>query len=181
MSLQLIFVVETNKKCKSDWIYIKETIDCFYQYDQTRVKLNVVYMDGKGKYRKKEKEIKSLMDQYNSQSVNNHSKVIYCFDCDDYEKNPECISFLKEVKQYCQDNAYEFVWFCKDIEHVYLGKQVDDCQKQKEAAAFKRKKMIANMDVLKLNATQYSMQRSNIVQVLDTCPELNRKQRMKNT
>lgn len=31
MSLQLIFVVETNRKCKSDWIYIKETIDCFYQ------------------------------------------------------------------------------------------------------------------------------------------------------
>lgn len=25
MSLQLIFVVETNKTCKSDWIYIKDT------------------------------------------------------------------------------------------------------------------------------------------------------------
>ena len=30
MGLQLIFVVETNKKCKSDWIYIKETIDRFF-------------------------------------------------------------------------------------------------------------------------------------------------------
>ena len=29
MSLQLIFVVETNKTCKSDWIYIKDTIDYF--------------------------------------------------------------------------------------------------------------------------------------------------------
>lgn len=26
MSLQLIFVVETNRKCNSDWIYIKDTI-----------------------------------------------------------------------------------------------------------------------------------------------------------
>ncbi len=26
MGVQLIFVVETNKKCNSDWIYIKDTI-----------------------------------------------------------------------------------------------------------------------------------------------------------
>ena len=50
MGLQLIFVVETNKKCKSDWIYIKDTIDRFYQYDQAQVKFSPVYMDGKGKY-----------------------------------------------------------------------------------------------------------------------------------
>lgn len=29
MGLQLIFCVETNKKCKSDYIYIKSTIDRF--------------------------------------------------------------------------------------------------------------------------------------------------------
>ena len=27
MGMQLIFVLETNKKCKSDWIYIKDTIE----------------------------------------------------------------------------------------------------------------------------------------------------------
>lgn len=42
MGLQLIFVVETNKKCKSDWIYIKDTIDRFYQYDQAQVKFSPV-------------------------------------------------------------------------------------------------------------------------------------------
>ena len=36
MSLQLIFVVETNKTCKSDWIYIKDTIDYFFEYDRTK-------------------------------------------------------------------------------------------------------------------------------------------------
>ena len=44
MGLQLIFVVETNKKCKSDWIYIKDTIDRFYQYDQAQVKFSPVYV-----------------------------------------------------------------------------------------------------------------------------------------
>ena len=45
MGLQLIFVVETNKNCKSDWIYIKETIERFYQYDQVQIKFSPVYMD----------------------------------------------------------------------------------------------------------------------------------------
>ena len=53
MGLQLIFAVETNRKCKSDWIYIRDTIDRFYEYENTRIKLTPVYMDGKGKYKKK--------------------------------------------------------------------------------------------------------------------------------
>ena len=43
MGVQFIFVVETNKGCKSDWIYIKETINHFYNYDNN-VKLSEVYM-----------------------------------------------------------------------------------------------------------------------------------------
>ena len=31
MGPQLIFVVETNKKCNSDWIYIKDTVEHFYE------------------------------------------------------------------------------------------------------------------------------------------------------
>lgn len=51
MGLQLIFVVETNKKCNSDWIYIKDTVEHVYEYDRTQVKFSPVYMDGKGKYK----------------------------------------------------------------------------------------------------------------------------------
>ena len=29
MGVQLIFTVETNKKCNSDWIYIKDTVEYF--------------------------------------------------------------------------------------------------------------------------------------------------------
>ena len=68
MGLQLIFVVETNKECKSDWIYIKETIDRFFTIDSTQIKLSPVYLDGKWKYRKKEKEIRSLVSQYKAGS-----------------------------------------------------------------------------------------------------------------
>ena len=54
MGSQFIFVVETNKKCQSDWMYIKDTIEHFYTFDGTQVKLSTVYMDGRGNYKKKE-------------------------------------------------------------------------------------------------------------------------------
>lgn len=56
MGSQFIFVVETNKKCQSDWMYMKDTIEHFYTFDGTQVKLSTVYMDGRGNYKKKEKE-----------------------------------------------------------------------------------------------------------------------------
>lgn len=101
MGLQLIFAVETNKKCNSDWIYIKDTIEHFYSYERTQVKFSVVYMDGKGNYssKKKEKEIKSLVSQYSSTSNTNRSSVIYCFDCDDYDSKMDNLKFLEEAKK----------------------------------------------------------------------------------
>ena len=64
MGLQLIFVLETNKKCKSDWIYIKETISYFYKID-CRIKLSDVYMDGKGNYQKRRNEIEQSKNNIN--------------------------------------------------------------------------------------------------------------------
>ena len=124
MGLQLVFVVETNKKCNSDWIYIKDTIEHFYVYDRTQVKLSPVYMDGKGKYKNKEKQIRQLIAQYSAAAKTNRTKVIYCFDCDDYDSNQEDLRFLEEAKQYCASKGYDFIWFCKDIEIVIGQVQV---------------------------------------------------------
>ena len=106
MGLQLIFVVETNVKCKSDWIYIKDTIEQFYRYEQTQPKFTPVYMNGKGKYKSKEKEIKDLISQYNHSNKENQSKVIFCFDCDEYDIKSEDANFLEEVEQYCNTRKY---------------------------------------------------------------------------
>lgn len=167
MGLQLIFVVETKKSCKSDWIYIKDTIDRFYEYENTKVKLTPVYMDGKGNYKNKEREIKSYISQYASTSKDNESKVIYCFDCDDYDSKPEDLAFLNNAQQYCNENGYEFVWFCKDIEHVYLGKRIADKQKKAESAKFKAKKEINSIEKNRLSAENYQIKTSNILKVLD--------------
>ena len=175
MSLQLIFVVETNKTCKSDWIYIKDTIDYFFEYDRTAIKLTPVYMDGKGKYKNKEKEILKLISQYASTSKKNKSKVIYCFDCDDYDMKQEDADFLSEARRYCREKDYEFVWFCKDVEQVYLGHSVNDSQKKKEAAGFKIRKEINNINTRKLSEKNYKTGTSNIINVLDNIPQLTKK------
>ena len=167
MGLQLIFVVETSKKCKSDWIYIKDTLDRFYQYNQAQVKFSPVYMDGKGKYKNKEKEISSLISQYAVGNKTNQSKVIFCFDCDDYDSKPEDAEFLVNAKRYCDGNGYDFIWFCKDIERVYLGKKVDDSQKKNESAMFKAKKLIDVVDESKLVVKDYRANTSNIMAIID--------------
>lgn len=166
MGLQLIFVVETNKRCKSDWIYIKDTIEHFFHYDRTQVKFSPVYMDGKGKYKDKEKKISELISKYKADGKTNQTQVIFCFDCDEYDSKQEDAEFLKTAKEYCDGKGYDFVWFCKDIERVYLGKKVDDSKKQKESATFKAKNLINTVDERKLAVNTYRMNTSNIMNVI---------------
>ena len=97
MGMQLIFVLETNKKCKSDWIYIKDTIEYFYNIDANNIKFTQVYMDGKGNFKNKQKEINKNIDQYAKGASNGNSKVICCLDSDDYDINMEAIKFLNEA------------------------------------------------------------------------------------
>ena len=175
MGLQLIFVVETNKQCNSDWIYIKDTVEHFYKFDRTQVKLTSLYMNGKGNYRKIEKKAMSLVNAYKSTAEGNHTKVLYCFDCDNYDNNTKDLKFLNEVRQYCEDKGFEFVWFCKDIEQVYIGKKVENGQKCREAALFKKKKLITNVDPNKLSVDSYRINTSNILHVLSCNQELKRK------
>ena len=167
MGLQLIFVVETNKKCKSDWIYIKETIDRFYYYGGAQIKLSTVYMNGKNKYLTKEKEINSLISQYNGAATNNITKVIYCFDCDDYDSNPVDKEFLKKTQEFCKANSYEHIWFCKDIERVYLGEKVEDGHKKREATKFKANKLIDGVSESRLRGKSICPNMSNILSILD--------------
>lgn len=74
MGLQLILCVETNKKTQSDYIYIKETIEHFYKFDPTQVKISPVYMDGKTHYKEKKKDINNYIKKY--ESVSSNKKVL---------------------------------------------------------------------------------------------------------
>jgi len=71
---------------------------------------------------------------------------------------------------------YEFVWFCKDIERVYLGREVSDKEKKKESEKFKKNKLINKVNERNLSSEGYKNNSSNILTVLDKyIPPLARK------
>lgn len=82
MGTQLIICVETNKRNRSDYMYIKSTIDHFYHLDQANKNLSSIYMDGKGNYtsKKVKKEIETDIKQYQNMRSN------ICCVLDDYLK-----------------------------------------------------------------------------------------------
>ena len=53
------------------------------------------------------------------------------------------------------------------MEDVYLGRRISDSVKVQEAAAFKRKRKIEEMDLDKLTCNTERVHTSNIVNVLD--------------
>ena len=77
------------------------------------------------------------------------------------------MQFLEKARCFCKDNEYEFVWFCKDIERVYLGKKVNDGKKREESARFKSRCMINNIKEQDLSVLEYRHNTSNILVVLD--------------
>lgn len=168
--LQLIFCVEANQQSKSDFMYIEQTIKQFYDFGDASVQIRPVYMNGKGNFNtgKIERKIEKLAKPFLSVSKENESYVLFCFDCDEYDSNAEDAKFLVNAKTFCENNwNYRFVWFCRDIEEVYLGKMVENHQKKKRAESFIGNKMIETVNIQTLSCSHYHRKRSNLCLVLD--------------
>lgn len=86
MAIQIILCLETNKRANTDYIYIKEILNYFYQ-KSNQIKISPVYMGTKTKYQSTDilKEIKRKTKDFTI----GKTKVIYCIDTDEYEKNTE--------------------------------------------------------------------------------------------
>lgn len=93
--------------------------------------------------------------------------VVYCIDYDDSASNPETKALFNEIQAFCRDNGYEFVYFCRDVEDVYLGDQVADTEKVRAVARFIRKRSINDVDESQLKRNDYKRHHSNILGVLD--------------
>lgn len=164
MAIQLIFCVETNKRADTDSIYIRETINHLYIVNN-KLKISKVYMNTKTRYRARDvqKEITGLTRAFTI----GETRVIYCIDTDGYEKDIEHKREFDEIRRYCREGGYDLIWFCHDVEDVYLGRRISDSAKVQEAAAFKRKRKIEEMDLDKLTCNTERVHTSNIVNVLD--------------
>lgn len=162
MSKLIIFCVEADKKSQSDYVYIKTVIDKYYIDDKKTV-IRPVFLGSKSKYNDKSvaKEINTLRKGFNN------SEVIYFIDEDDASISSEVDQLNTKIEEYCKNNGYELVVFCRDIEEVFWGERIHDSEKVKKAEEFRRKKIIDSIDERKLSVTIKKKKCSNILRVLN--------------
>lgn len=164
MAVQMIFCVETNKQADTDWIYLSEALKHIY-VRTNQIKFTKVNMGTKSKYNSR--EVLKDIQKKTSDFVLGETKVFYCIDTDFYDTCHEHQKEFEDIKKFCSENGYELIWFCHDVEEVFLGRKVPDSEKIKEAANFRRKEMIAKVKSVNLTANSLKKNASNILSVLD--------------
>ncbi len=97
-------------------------------------------MGGKGNY--KNKSVLTKIHHYVKENAKGENAVIYCFDTDRIDNDSRAILFLEEVENYCKIKKHDFVWFCYEIENVFLGKSGSDEQKFSESIKYKIKDVV---------------------------------------
>ena len=172
MSKLIIFVIETkSSKYDSDGVYVKEVYQRFYSYNKYDTIFRFVYMDGKWNYNKK-----NVLNKINGEikkflSVGNKDyHVVYIADKDEYRTNQQDEKYVRMLTQFCKEKGYKLVWMDKNIEDVFLGHSVEQNQKIKEAARFKRDGLINHIPTKNLMDRECCRQHcSHILCVLNLC------------
>lgn len=164
MAIQMILCVETKKSADTDSIYILDTISRWYKVDN-KVKISKINMNSKSRYNSKDvvREIAKKEKEF----VLGDTHVIYFIDTDQYDRNPEHEREWKEISCFCENNGFDLVWFCHDVEEVFWGHKVSDSQKVQEATAFRKKKGIEEVSAERLSCTTIRASASNILKVFD--------------
>lgn len=166
MNLGLILVMETSAPGKSDDIYIRSVLD--HYYDLKGVTIARVFLDGKRNYSSKKvlSQIRSYQAMYRSQKMN--SQVIYFIDTDSVSKVYDKGSFFSNVSAFCASNFYELVWFCKDVENVFLHKEPGTVVNKLNAAKeFVRTNAIVDISQSSIKRQSIEPESSNILGILD--------------
>lgn len=164
MAIQMIFCLETNKRADTDYIYIREVLDYLYQISN-QVKISPIYMGTKTRYQSKNvlHEIRQKTQEY----IHGETKVIYCIDTDQYENTLEHANAYRNIKRFCEERGFELIWFCHDVEEVFVGKKIANSQKVQIAKAFRRNKEIGKLSQARLSEEEPKPYASNVLRVLD--------------
>lgn len=147
-------------------MYVNEALKHFYNIDN-KIKISPVYLGGKSNYnhRKIEGEIKKMIKSYSQ--TNGNSIVFYFIDKDQFDSSYEDKKFLSDVQKYCEINNIELVYFVRDVENVFLGKQIEAASKTKAAINFIRKNAIVSVAMKTLSNEVGKIGTSNLLCILD--------------
>jgi len=164
MGKQIILCVETNKQADTDSTYIMDAIRHNYVIDNS-VKISKIYMKTKTRYNDKGvvRDIDKLINMYN----HGKSYVVYCIDTDQIESNQMHKMEFDNISDYCKNNDCELIWFCHDIEEVFIGKKVKDSEKRKTAAEFRKKECVKKLNFNDMRSNKQLKGKSNLLLVMD--------------
>lgn len=158
----ILIVVETTKNANTDGLYISKAIQHLYNIGN-EIKIHYEYLTSKTKYgdkgiiKKINKDVKNFSESY----------IIYCLDTDNINSNHAQIEINSQIKQFCHEKGYEIIWFCRDIEEVFLHKRINDTQKVAEAKRFGSRNGIGRATVSTLSCEPNNNKKSNFIKVLD--------------
>lgn len=171
MRLQLLVLLETNDELNTDGVYFTEVRRRFYQnYSNNyegEVSIQIIPLHGKQNYNssKIRKRVRNQIASNKSYGV--YTVVILCIDTDTTSKSFKPGSFFHNVMTYCEEHGYELVWYCKNVENVFLNKEARDVNKVAAAKEFARSEKI--FDIKEFDLSQKTIQYgcSNILLILD--------------
>lgn len=166
MAVQLILVLESDETSRSDYIYISSILNKWYNINATNdVKISRVFMGGKGNYKKK--KVVNTIEKYRKSYKNGTTNIIFCFDTDRFEIDASDRKAITEEQKYCEDNGFEFVWFCHDIEEVFLGESVSKNEKTERARQYAKSNTVERLNKKDFASSRMIKKKSNLVFVLD--------------
>ena len=171
--LQLIFLVETSENDKADNIYIRSVIDKYFLFlnDCYDGEINTITYCLKGKQHYKDKKtldfIRNKTKMFSSYNEGAVTVAIFFIDTDSTDAEYKKGSFFSNVKDFCEEHNFELVWFCKNVENVFLSKEADQIEnKTNEAKLFAIKEGINNIRKNNLSKDKIELGCSNIILVL---------------
>lgn len=163
-SKQFILVLESKSDKDSDYMYVRSFVKEYIK-DCKNIKITSIPMSGKNNYNSKSlqnKINKAIKDYKHGNSV-----VIYGYDTDNINSNYDDVEYDKQITDYCKRHNYQLVFFCRDVEEVFLGKRINNNYKAQEAERYLRNRGIEAINVDKLQSVNKIKGRSNLCLVLN--------------
>lgn len=159
----LVLCVETNEEADTDPKYIDKTIRHFYIVNND-ISIKYVRMNGKCNYNKR-----SIIMQINEKLSGNFDEtcVAYCIDIDNLADS-DALEMNKQIKEYCDRLNYKLIWFCRDIEEVFLHKRVNKSEKKRESIKFSHLSDLGKATESSLSSKSETQYKSNLLSVLDS-------------
>lgn len=158
---RILFCVETTKHADTDYGYIRDTIHHYYE-ESSKIVTRPIYMESKSRYNSR-----SVQEEIKTHSGMADTVVIYCIDTDEYDVSDKDRELLKQIRNYCGMNGYEYIFFCKNVEDVFCGHKIPKTQKVQAIRKFRTSESIRKIDVNNLQRDNYQVHCSNILNVLD--------------